>query len=249
MSASAVSASASCTPAISAASISRELVAQQVDLARTRPFVAAQPRALVIDATRLVARVADSAARGRRALPARAVEPRALFHGCEQGLVRVLTVQVDEPATQVRELARGREPAIDVPAAAADHRDHAGEHDLVRIVRVGEREPAFDARFLRTIAHRGRIRAPAAQQLERVHQQGLARRSRPVITVMAGPSGTRISSMMPRFSTQFVQHQRSGRANFALEDLVEVARPQLHETRWFRGGPARARSPGSSTRT
>jgi hypothetical protein len=59
--------------------------------------------------------------------------------------------------------------------AAADHRDHAGEHDLVRIVGVGEREPAFDARFLSTIADRGRIGAPAAQQLERVHQQGLAR--------------------------------------------------------------------------
>ena len=76
----------------------------------------------------------SSPARGRGALPARAVEQRALFHGREQRLVRVLTVQVDEPAAQVRELARGREPAVDVPAAAADDRDHAGEHDLVRIV-------------------------------------------------------------------------------------------------------------------
>ena len=107
--------------------------------------------------------------RGRRA--GEAVEQRALLGGHEQRLVRVLAVQVDERAPALAELGRGREPAVDVAAGAPDRGNDAREHDLV----VAVDEPAFDARFVGAVAHQRRIGATAAQQIERVDDQRLAR--------------------------------------------------------------------------
>ena len=77
------------------------------------------------------ARLAQPAARRDRGVARGAVEQRALFARREQRLVRVLTVQVDEPAAPLRELGHGREPAVDVAAAAPDGRHDAREHDFV----------------------------------------------------------------------------------------------------------------------
>ena len=73
-----------------------ELIAQQVDLARSRPFVASGLGQLRVDRAHLVARIAQLDQRAARRRADKRVEQRTLFDGCEQRLVRVLTVQVDE---------------------------------------------------------------------------------------------------------------------------------------------------------
>ena len=117
-----------------------------------------------------VPRAAPSSA-GCALAPDEAVEQRALLGRREQRLVRVLTVQIDEPAAALGELGDRREPAVDVAARASDGGDDAREHDLV----VAVLEPAFDARFVRALAHELRIGAPAAEEVERVDDQRLAR--------------------------------------------------------------------------
>ena len=76
----------------------RELVAQQVELARPRAVVAADRGLLLLDAPARGARFGQRGARGRGGLARVPVEERALLGRREQRLVRVLAVQVDERA-------------------------------------------------------------------------------------------------------------------------------------------------------
>ena len=129
-----------------------DLVAEQVDLAGSRPFVAAERRRAP---PRSHARPARAAPRAVRALTrlgtGEPVEERALLGRREERLVRVLTVQVDEPAPAFRELGHRGEAAVHVAPRPTVGRDDAREHDLV----VTVVEASFDARLRRT------LRAPA----------------------------------------------------------------------------------------
>src|SRR2546423_14171989 len=83
----------------------------------------------------------------------------------------MLTVQIDETATELGKLGCGREPAIHVSARATLHRYDTREYDLV----VVDHEPALHTCLARAVAYQLRIGAAAAQQLERVHDQRLPR--------------------------------------------------------------------------
>ncbi len=85
--------------------------------------------------------------------------------------MRVLAVQIDEPASVLGQFAHGCEATVDVTAQPAVGRYDTREHDLV----VAVVEPALDPRFGRAVAHQLRIGAAARQQVERVDDQGLAR--------------------------------------------------------------------------
>ena len=101
------------------------------------------------------------------------VERGALHRRIEQRLVRVLPVQVDERAPDLGELARRGQPAVDVSAAATVARQHAREHRLRP--RLGMYEASLDARFGGAVAYERDVGPPADEQLERFHQEGLAR--------------------------------------------------------------------------
>ena len=88
--------------------------------------------------------------------------------------MRVLAVEVDQRAPDLGELAHGREPAVDVRAAATVGRQHAREHRLVAGLRV--HEPALDARFVGAVAHQRGVGAPADEQLDRLDDAASCRR-------------------------------------------------------------------------
>ena len=136
-------------------------------------FVTAERGEVVVDAADRRTRGAIRRERVRRGRTDEAVERGALHRRVEQRLVRVLAVQVDERRAELGELARGREPAVDVGAAPTVARDHTREHRLV--TGVGIDEPPFDTRFVAPVAHERRVGAPTHQQLERFDDERLAR--------------------------------------------------------------------------
>ena len=155
-----------------------------VDLARsgTRSRSISRARGARVAAERLRAPRRGPASRARAARSAcerlergrarEAVERAALDGRCEQRLVVVLTVQVDEARAELGELSDGREPAVDVGA-----RPPVARHDT-RPARPRRRrvdEPAFDARLVGTVAHERRVGPSAEQQVERLDEQRLAR--------------------------------------------------------------------------
>jgi hypothetical protein len=152
---------------------------------------------------------------GRRRCTTRSVEERALLRGCEQRLMCMLPVQVDQGAPRLRELGDRREPAVDVAAAASDDGHDAREHHFF-VLRRGD-EATFDARFRCAFAHRTRVGSTSAQQFQRVDEQRLAR------TGLAGDRGhprtQRDQDLLDDaevLDAQLDEHQRSGSANFAL---------------------------------
>jgi hypothetical protein len=110
---------------------------------------------------------------------AEAVERLALGRRMEQGLVRVLAVQVHQGGAEHGQLARGRQPAVDVGPAAAGAGDGARQHDLAGLTAVGRilrpQEAALDPRLLGAGAHEHRVGPAAHQQLDGVHDHGLTR--------------------------------------------------------------------------
>ena len=97
----------------------------------------------------------------------------------QQRLVRVLTMQIDELASPLRELARRRQSAIDIATRSPDRRDDPGEHHLASLavvaVVVVRDEPRLDPCFGRTVSDRLRIGAAPADKFQRVDEQRLAR--------------------------------------------------------------------------
>ncbi len=117
------------------------LVAEQVDLAGPRPFVATE---------RLEARL-DLGHRGprlherRRIDTAEAIERRTLAGGAQQPLLGVLAVELDQVGAELGESCGGGERAVDVAARPARAWHHPAEHDLdlVAVDDVGE-QPFHD---------------------------------------------------------------------------------------------------------
>ena len=86
--------------------------------------------------------------------------------------MRVLAVKIDERSAALGQLAHGRQPAVDVRAAAAVERHHPREHDLVA---GGVDESAFDPRLRRAVAHDRRVGSSADEQLERLDDAASSR--------------------------------------------------------------------------
>ncbi len=147
------------------------LIAQEVDLARPRPFVAAHRGQLFGEPARDLARLPQRRQGLLRLRPGKAVEQRALLGRSQERLVGMLAVEIDEPPSAFGELGDGREPTVHVAARPAFRRYDAREHHLV----VAVVEPPFDARFRRALAHHLWIGASATEQVERVDDQRLAR--------------------------------------------------------------------------
>ena len=150
-----------------------DLKAQQVELTCTGPLVAAEPGELGIDSSHL----GSGGAVGGEGIGCRRagepVERGALHRRCEEGLVRVLAVKVDEASAHLGELADGCEAPVDVGAAAAVQRYDARQHDFVAGLAIDE--STFDARFGGAVAHERRVGASSDEQLDRFDQQRLAR--------------------------------------------------------------------------
>ena len=87
----------------------------------------------------------------QRGLAGVPVEGAALHRGIEEGLVRVLPVEVDEARAPLGELSDRRQPAVDVRPAPAVARDDAGQHDLG--TGFGVDEATFDACFAGAVTH------------------------------------------------------------------------------------------------
>ncbi len=138
-----------------------DLKAQEVELARTGPVVPAESSELGVDASHLGSggTVRGEGIRCRRA--DEAIERGSLHRGREEGLVRVLAMQIDQTGAHVGELADGREPPVDVGPAAPVQRHHAREDDLV--AGLGVDESTFDAALRR----RRRARASCRRGLRR----------------------------------------------------------------------------------
>ncbi len=84
----------------------------------------------------------------------------------------VLTVQIDEPGAELRELADGREAAVHVGPRAPVSRDHARQDGFVACVAA---KASLDPGFRRALADERRIRAPTEEEVERLDEQRLAR--------------------------------------------------------------------------
>ena len=85
-----------------------DLVPEEVDLAGSRAFVAAECRELGLD----LGDASVGLAQGRQVDAAEPIERAALLRDAEQRLVAVLPMEVDEAATFIRELRDGREAAV-----------------------------------------------------------------------------------------------------------------------------------------
>ena len=149
------------------------LEAEQIDLARTRAFIAAECSKIGRDRTRFCASGAVGGKCRERGFARVPIERASLHRRIEQRLVRVLSVQIHEAGAAFGELTDGREPTIDVRATARVARHDAGEHDLLTGLRIDE--AALDARFGRAVAHERRVGASTDEQLQRLDQQCLAR--------------------------------------------------------------------------
>ena len=120
------------------------------------------------------------------------VEETALERLFEKRLVVVRAVDVHKEASERAEGLHGRGGVVHVDASAAGCR-HGAPHDeravlagreprvvedarhLRAHMRVGERELGLHARLLRAVAHRGGVRPRAEHELERAHEDALAR--------------------------------------------------------------------------
>ena len=119
------------------------------------------------------------------------------------------------------------------PATGHDAR----EHDLV----VAVDEATLDPRFVGAVAHERRIGPAAAQQVERVDDERLARAG------LAGDHGHARAERQQQvgddpevLDAQLDQHRRSPirKVELGFEHLVEVARAQAREAQRF-GAPPR----------
>ena len=184
--------------------------------ARGRAIVRRRPAARAASA--IVAHLGARGRGSRRARPSRgareAVEQRPLVGRHEQRLVRVLAVQVDEAPPVLGQLRHGREPAVDVAARPAVGGHDAGQR---RPPRRRRHEAAFDARFGGALAHQLRVGPAAAQQLERVDEQRLARAGLAGDRGEPGPERhAQLGDDAEVLDAQLRQHRRhrSGSANF-----------------------------------
>ena len=89
-----------------------DLELQQVDLACAGARIAAERGELGVEPLDLGAGAAQRVERVERRTAREPVERGALHRGCEQRLVGVLTVEVDERGPDLRELRDRREPAV-----------------------------------------------------------------------------------------------------------------------------------------
>ncbi len=162
-----------------------------------------------------------------RLRPGEAVEQRALLDGCEQRLVRVLTVQVDEPPSALRKLRHRREPAVDVAAGPSVGGHDPREHDLV----VAVVESAFDTRLGRTFANQLRIGSPATEEIQRVDDQRLARAGLAGDHRQARAEGhLELGNDSQILDAQLGKHRLAVRKReLGLQDLMEVARPDADQ--------------------
>ena len=150
-----------------------DLEPEEVDLACTLAAIAPERGKIGVDAPQLGTRVAVRGERRLRVRAREAVERGTLHRGVEQRLVRVLAVQVHEPGAELRELGRGGETAVDIRATPPVAGHDAGDHAF--LAGVGIHEPTLDPRLLRAVAHERRVGAAADEELERLHDQRLAR--------------------------------------------------------------------------
>ena len=158
-----------------------DLVPEEVELAGAGPGVAAESLELDVDGATRGARLAVRREGVERDGARVAVERGALHGGVEQRLVCVLSVQVDQVAAELGELARGRQPPVDVGTAAALTRDHPREDGLGSGLRV--HEATLDARLGGAVPHERGVGPATDQQLDRLDDERLAR------TGLAGDGG------------------------------------------------------------
>ena len=179
-----------------------DLEAQQVELAgpgtrrRRRAPRAARSHLARVGAGGAVARRAPRARRPTR-VP---VERGSLHGGVEQRLVRVLAVQVDERGAALGELGRGREPAVDVGAAAPVARARPGASTTSSPSSVDE--APLDPRLGAPVAHqRRRRRVRPTRSSTASTSSVLPAPVSPVIAVRPGPSTRSRSATIPRSTT------------------------------------------------
>src|SRR5262249_11436053 len=85
--------------------------------------------------------------------------------------MRVRAVQIDQLTPEFGELAHAGEASVHITTGSSLARHHTREDEVL----VTENEATLDTRFVGAVAHGIRIGARAAQELERVDEQRLAR--------------------------------------------------------------------------
>ena len=203
-----------------------QLVAQQVDLPRARSVVAAERGQLGFDATPRLVRVGERGARAALAgSPAKRSSIARCSDGCEQRLVGVLTVQVDEVAAALAELGRGGQMPVEVAASAARCRNRPASGPLRRrrsrsVLRHAPRSAPSRTSDASARPPQSRSSASTINVLPAPVS--------PVMTVMPGPERHQeLGDDAEVLDAELVQHRLPVRkVELRLQDLVEVARPQ-----------------------
>ncbi len=204
-----------------------DLVAQQVDLAGTRPGIATETGQRLVDRPDALAGLVER----RQVHGGEAVEGCPLRRAREQALVGVLPVQVDQDPSELAELGHGGEAPVHVGPRPTLSGDHAAQDQLVLAVH----EAPLDDGLGRAGPHQRRLGPPAHQQLDGLDEERLAgarlagQRAQPRPEEQAGPA-----DHPEVLDDQLGQHQRSERPNLAFRIW------------WKRRGPKRTKRAGSS---
>ena len=143
-----------------------DLEPQQIELASTRPGVAAESGQRRVDLCQSSARRAQR----REVDRAEVVERATLGRRAEQALVRVLAVQVDELGADLGQRGHRRQATVEVRPRATVGGDDPGEHVLV----VVDHEPTLDSSLGRARTNDRGIGPPSDEEVDRFHEHRLA---------------------------------------------------------------------------
>ena len=149
-----------------------DLEPQQVELPGPGPLVTPQPGELLTEPAALGPRRPQRGERHRGPVPREPIQRVALGRRREQPLVRMLGVQLGELTTHARQLPHGRQPTVEVRPGPPVSRQHPRQDVLDTVLVL---EPALHPSLRRAPPHQRRVGAAPEQQIQRLHQQRLAR--------------------------------------------------------------------------
>ncbi len=170
-----------------------DLMAQQVDLPRSSPLVAAE----VVEA---LGQLTDRPAGAEQLLavdPTVAIQRAALGARPEQCLLRMLTVHLHEGLAELGESAGGGERAVDRGAGATGRGHRAAEHPLG----VADGEESLDDDLVGSRPHPGRVGTSPPRSRSASTIMVLPAPVSPVTATSPAPTATRASGITPRLRT------------------------------------------------
>jgi len=172
------------------------------------------------------------------------VERPSLGGGFDQGLVRMLSMELHERCPRLSQDAGGNLAAVEPAPCPAGGGDGAGQHVLVPCVWVDE--PPFDRGLRRAVAHHDGIWAAAHEEGQRLDHHGLAG------TGLAGDGGhsraefhTHLIDDAEVPDDEFDEHDSAiSQCEAGSDDSVEITPTEDDELCVDRGGLAEHRGPG-----